>query len=73
MSKRNFHLYIRAMAACMKRMVESTKGLGHRDIKRATRDFYFLLLVLIKEFGRICNGCCCIHGWYGLNQYKSIL
>ena len=34
------HLELEAMQACTKRAMESTKGLGQRDVKGNTRDFF---------------------------------
>ena len=34
-----YHLELGATAACTKRLMEETKGLGHRDLKVSTRDF----------------------------------
>ena len=37
-NKSNYHLQLGVSAACMKRTIESTKVLGHRPVKRVTRD-----------------------------------
>ena len=40
MDNRKYHLQIVATPACTKRMTESTKELGQRDIKGDTRDCF---------------------------------
>ena len=42
MNSRKYHLRIEATTACTKIMTESEKGIGQRDIKGATKDFFIL-------------------------------
>ena len=39
MKNSNFHIKLGATEASTKRMMEATKGLGHRDVKGDTKDF----------------------------------
>ena len=49
MDNSKYHLQIVATEACKNRMIEAIKGIGQREIKGDTNDyFYFLQLVLIK-------------------------
>ena len=51
---RKYHQKLGATENCTKRMKKSTKGIGHRHIKGATKDFfYFWQFFILKEFGRI--------------------
>ena len=42
MKIRKYHLRLGGTSACTKITIEATKGIGHRDIKGATKDLFFL-------------------------------
>ena len=44
MDKSNYHMHLGTNSACTKRMAEVKKGIGQRDIKRATKNFLFLMV-----------------------------
>ena len=65
MNKIKCHLKLGANESCTKIMMEATKGVEQRGIKGDTKDFSFWELVVLKELGRICDGCWYRLYWYG--------
>ena len=48
MKNNKCHLQLGATVDFKNRMMEATKGIDRRDMKRTTKDFSFLQLVILK-------------------------
>ena len=51
MKNSKYHMDLGAMTVCTEMITETKKGLYQRDVKRSTKDFFFL------EFGLNQRGC----------------